>query len=221
MEKLKNVLLFFVLLGTFFLLPAQEKRPGVDIFLLFDKSKSLNDYGQISEMKNWVEKNIVDGILIPGDWICIKTFCGENETLLEMEIADTASIEKIRETVKNIKADGYYTDLGLLMDNILPEINARQSRSNRKHFVFVVSDMIQQAAPESPYNGKDKFFSHSALKYTRETKHKYWKDVAVGINIDSKINSIATLFYNGMNSGKPRLKGSVPVPRPLAQNPLP
>lgn len=221
MTKLKNVLLSFALFFAFFLLPAQEKRPGVDIYLLFDKSKSLNDYGQISEMKAWVEKNIIDGILMPGDWISIKTFCGNTETLIEIEITDNQSIEQIRNAVKNIKADGYYTDLGLLMDTVIPEIMTKQNNTDRKNFVFIVSDMIQQASPESRYWGKDKYFSHPNLKYMRETKHKFWKDVAVGVNIDEKVNSLSALFYSNMQKGLPRITGTIPIPRPLAQNPLP
>ena len=219
---MKTKLVFFTILLLLIIgvLSADSRTQGVDIFLLIDKSKSLNDYSQISQIKRWAKNNIAEDILIPGDWIYIDTFCGTTEHLLSLQIQDETSIQQVKDVIQNIKADGYYTDFGTLMDTLSVTLNER-AKNGRKKYAFILSDMIQQAPPDSKYLPMDKNFSHSMLTFQRIIPQKHWKVVNFGINIDTKVKTVTDKFYSAIQSPENRKSGRITMPMALAQNIIP
>lgn len=219
---MKTKLVFFtiLLLLSIGVLSADSRNQGVDIFLLIDKSRSLNDYSQISQIKKWAIKNISEDILIPGDWIYIDTFCGTTDHLLSLQIQDETSIEQVKNVIKNIKADGYYTDFGTLMDTLSITLNER-AKNGRKKYAFILSDMIQQAPPDSKYLSMDKNFSHAMLTFQRIIPQKHWKVVNFGINIDAKVKTVTDKCYTSIQTLANRKTGSITTPMALAQTNIP
>ena len=74
MLKIKSILFiisFFIISFTAF---AGERTIPVDVFLMIDKSQSMNEPGKFDSLHKWVRDTLVTEMLIPEDWITVWEF---------------------------------------------------------------------------------------------------------------------------------------------------
>ena len=98
--KIKKVFFIFLLLAVvLFNLNAGERTMPVDMIIMIDKSLSMQDSGKFESLKQWVLDELIDQIIITGDWISIYQFYESPEHLISIEIKSKEDTNKIIKTV--------------------------------------------------------------------------------------------------------------------------
>ena len=167
-------------------LSADDRTENIDVYLVIDKSLSMEE--EISAVKNYISDSIVDELLIPGDNLVVIVFYGNAERLYSGET--TAAKEDIRAKLREIRADGRFTDIGNALDTLRNAIPDTESDGRRK-YMLLITDGIQEAPPESPYYAPDGGFTHEFLANTKEILMEGWKVHILGIGANTAAREVA------------------------------
>ena len=165
------LIMFIVLFLQFPVFP-DNREDNIDVFIVLDKSLSMED--KIEAVSGYINTFIVDKIIIPGDMLYILDFYGKTEILINSTITDENHKTEIKNTIKKVKADGRFTDIGNALDG-LSEIIPRYENNGRLKYMLLITDGKQEAPPESVYYSPDGSFNHRFLEHTRTIEKQGWK----------------------------------------------
>lgn len=182
-KRLPFLLLF---ISISFLLTADDRTENIDVFLVVDKSLSMEE--EIEAVKSYINESIIDELLIPGDNFVVIIFYGEAEVLLEGTVSATKT--SIFNLVSYIEADGRFTDIGNALDKLKTTLPLLETEGNRK-YLLLITDGIQEAPPQSPYYSPDGSFNHEFLENTKEIVMEGWKIHILGIGSSTAAKEIA------------------------------
>lgn len=181
--------LFFILahlLLSINILEADERNENIDVFLVVDKSLSMEE--EIQAVKEYIDESIIDELLIPGDYLVIITFYGKAEIHVSEEVNRDRS--SVQEKIDLVDADGRFTDIGNAFD-ILKEALSQRGEQDRRKYLLLITDGIQEAPPESKYYSADGSFNHEFLLNTKEILMEGWKVHILGIGTSTAAREIA------------------------------
>lgn len=178
MRKVPVLALFLVFSVSTAFLPADQRKENIDIIVAVDKSLSM--VGEIEAVKEYFNSYIVDQVAIAGDFLVVVAFYGKPEILFAGEIQGNPDRAAVREKIREIRANGRYTDIGSALDAIKEQFDARAG-DGRKKFVLLITDGIQEAPPESRYYSKDGKFNHAFLENAKTIQKEGWKIQVLGI----------------------------------------
>ena len=183
-------LCIFLIFLTFSYIFADERTEPIDVFIVLDKSLSMVE--EIDAVTDYVNDEIVNGILRPdlGDYILIIQFFGEAKTLLSMDVQTDFDVKEIKTIVREIHADGYYTDIG----NALDALNVRLTNhpeTGRRKYLLLITDGVQEAPPRSAYYSEDGSFNHRFLENTKTIQKEGWKIHILGIGQETATKEVA------------------------------
>ncbi len=185
----KHIFLFmFIMLFLRFPVFSDNREENIDVFIVLDKSLSMED--KIGAVSGYINTYIVDRIIIPGDMLYILDFYGKTEILINSEITDENHKTEIKNTIKEVKADGRFTDIGNALDG-LSEIIPRYENNGRLKYMLLITDGKQEAPPESIYYSPDGSFNHRFLEHTRTIEKQGWKIQVLGIGNNTDAKAIA------------------------------
>ena len=181
-------LVFFALIGFF--LPsnvsADDRTENIDVFLVVDKSLSMEE--EIGAVKEYLRDSVVDELLIPGDNLVVIVFYGSADILMAEPVPSVRSA--IHEKIAAINADGRFTDIGNALDVLRTAISENEN-DNRRKYLLLITDGIQEAPPESVYYSPDGSFNHEFLQNTKEILKEGWKIHILGIGSATAAREIA------------------------------
>ncbi len=182
------LLLFFALIVVFIPVSAaaDDRTENIDVFLVVDKSLSMEE--ELSAVRNYISTSIIDELLIPGDNLVLIVFYGSAELLFSGKA--TADKSDIRGIVQEIRADGRFTDIGNALDTLRSTIPDSKSEDRRK-YLLLITDGIQEAPPESAYYTPDGSFNHEFLANTKEILMEGWKIHILGIGSATAAKEVA------------------------------
>jgi len=169
---------FLSLLTSVAGLQADQRKENIDIIVAVDKSLSMVD--RIGAVKEYFNSYIVDQVTIPGDFLVVIDFYGKTEVLHSGEIQSDEDRTLVKRKISEIRANGRYTDIGGALDAIKDQFDTRAS-DNRKKFVLLITDGIQEAPPESKYYSKDNKFNHAFLDNAKTIQKEGWKVQVLGL----------------------------------------
>lgn len=185
--KIKKLIFIFLLLaGVLFNLNAGERTMPIDMIIMIDKSLSMQDPGKFDSLKQWVLDELIDQIIITGDWISIYQFYENPEHLISIEIKSKEDTDKIIKTVNKISPNGRFTDVGRALDKIQEAVNQR-GENGRYKVLFMLTDLEQDAPMTSKYSGKQKKFSSPYLIESRIIKHENWYEITVDMGLQERV----------------------------------
>ena len=185
--KIKKLIFIFLLLAVvLFNLNAGERTMPVDMIIMIDKSLSMQDPGKFESLKRWVLDELIDQIIITGDWISIYQFYESPEHLISIEIKSKEDTKKIIKTVNKISPNGRFTDVGMALDKIQEAVNQR-GENGRYKVLFMLTDLEQDAPITSKYSGKQKKFSSPYLIESRIIKHENWYEITVDMGLQERV----------------------------------
>ncbi|MBI9100844.1 MAG: VWA domain-containing protein [Spirochaetales bacterium] len=164
------------------------REDNIDLFLVLDKSLSMIE--EIDAVKEYVGDFLIDSFLIKGDNLLLINFYGEAVTLIQTSIKDNVIKDRILSDVEAIIADGRWTDIGNALDLLNKEVN-RFPSENRRKYLLLITDGIQEAPPESKYWSDDGGFNHEFLENTRIIQKNGWKIQIIGIGSATAAREIA------------------------------
>ncbi len=183
----KAIFISFLLILSFSSIFADERTENIDIYLVLDKSLSMVE--EINSVKQYVIENIIDKIVIMGDYFLLIPFYGTTDNTFNDYINSNQKLEELRNDVLNLKADGRFTDIGNALDKLGENIKPT-NKSNRK-YMLLITDGKQEAPKNSPYYSPDGTFNHKFLENTKEIQKKGWKIVVLGIGTNTAAQEIA------------------------------
>ncbi|ULQ60596.1 VWA domain-containing protein [Brucepastera parasyntrophica] len=143
-EKNGLALLLIPLFSIIFPVFAGERTIPVDMFLMIDKSLSMEEPGKFETMHTWVQEQLLGQMLIEGDWITLYSFYGKPDHLLTLTIAGEADRAKIIQVFNSIEPDGRFTDIGLALDTLKDALKQR-GENDRYKIMLLLTDLRQEA----------------------------------------------------------------------------
>ena len=205
MQKVLKFVFAVLFFTCSFFLVAGERTIPVDIFLMIDKSLSMDEPGKFDSLQKWVLDELIEQMIIPGDWVTIYQFYEKPEHILTTTVEDAASRRKIYNTVKAIKADGHYTDIGAALDTVQAALDARGSNGRFK-VLLLLSDLVQDAPWTSKYRGKQASFKSPFLVEARTVQHDNWYEITLDMDIQDAVVQRTQSLYSDVvaNEGLPR-----------------
>ncbi len=191
---MKMRIFFLISLVLTLLLPfqaaADEREEPIDVIIALDKSKSMAENEKIEAVIEYVNSYIIDELLIEGDFFLVVAFYGQTEVPVSITISGPEDKERAKQIIGSLLADGVYTDIGNALD-VLGEQVDRYAHADRKKFLLLITDGIQEAPPESEYYSPDGSFNHAFLENTKVIQKKGWKVHILGIGTHEQAEELA------------------------------
>jgi hypothetical protein len=167
----------------------KELRSGsLDVVLLLDKSLSMAPY--FEEAKNYAAGNVLGAILIPGDRLIVETVYGKVDRLVTATISSEEDKAKAIRAIRQVKADGRFTDLGAALDAAKKDLD-ELGQPERPKYVLLITDERQEAPKGSPYQAPDYKLKHPALAYVKRLDLGKFRAITVGLHVADKVNAAA------------------------------
>ncbi len=189
MNKKNSRIVFIVLIVIVFCfnVNADTREENIEVFLVLDKSLSMVE--EIDAVKGYVNNFIIDEFLITGDYLLIITFYGKSDVFLEEKI-DSDEKERLKHKIETLLANGRFTDIGNALDKLKTVVEQHKSDNKRK-YLLLITDGIQEAPPQSKYYSSDGRFNHFFLENTKTIQKKGWKIQILGIGSGTAVKEIA------------------------------
>ena len=198
----KAIFIFFLcffLLFSISNLIADKRTDNIEIYLVFDKSLSMVE--EIDSVKNYVIDNIIDRIVIEGDYFILIPFYGSTDNSFNGYIESTSDFDRLRTIIEQLEADGRFTDIGNALNTL--RTNIKSNNENTRKYMLLVTDGKQEAPLDSPFYSPDGSFNHEFLENTKEIQKQGWKIVVLGIGNDSDAEKVAkelSAGYTGVSN---------------------
>ena len=201
MLKVKSIFCILVFCILSYATFAGERTIPVDVFLMIDKSKSMNEPGKFNSLHRWVRDTLVTEMLIPEDWITVWEFYEEPHELQTLIIKNENDRNELIKTIDSITPDGAFTDIGRALDAIQDSLNKR-GRNNRYKILLLVTDLEQDAPWTSKYRGKQESFKSPYLAEARIIKHDNWYEITLDMDIQDKVVKTTKELYTNIIDNK-------------------
>lgn len=182
----KLFIIHLLLFSISSIIVAEDRTEPIDVFLVVDKSLSMRE--EIEAVRRYINNSIVDELLIQGDNLVVITFYGQAEVLISEEVG--ALKEPIKSRIEGIEADGRFTDIGNALDALRGALTVLETVERRK-YLLLITDGIQEAPPDSPYYSQNGSFNHAFLQNAREIQKEGWKIHVLGIGTATAAKEIA------------------------------
>ncbi len=187
---------------------SKEARPGsLDVILLLDKSLSMESY--FNKAKEYAAGQVIGPILIPGDRLIVELVYGKVERLIRIDITSEADKAKVIRAIREVKADGRFTDLGKGLDAAQRDLE-ELGQPERPKYVLMITDERQEAPPGSPYQSSDYKLRHPSLEYVKKLDLGEFRAITIGLQVRDKVSQTAPEVM--------KLLLEAPVNRSEAQN---
>jgi hypothetical protein len=179
----------------------------LDVILLLDKSLSMESY--FNKAKEYAAGQVIGPILIPGDRLIVELVYGKVERLIRIDITSEADKAKVIRAIREVKADGRFTDLGKGLDAAQRDLE-ELGQPERPKYVLMITDERQEAPPGSPYQSSDYKLRHPSLEYVKKLDLGEFRAITIGLQVRDKVSQTAPEVM--------KLLLEAPVNRSEAQN---
>lgn len=198
----------FILTCLFSVLVFSDTRSeSIDFFILFDKSKSMVD--KIEKARTYTAQEILGRYILPNDWICFIEFYGTTNVVFKGTITNEQDKKRLIQSLLAIEANGRYTDIGNALDVLKQEVIAR-GYPERSKYILLITDLRQEAPPQSKYQSTDYSIAHPALEYVLKKELDGFYLITLGITIESKAHDLAKYVINTLTQLPERNAEQIP-----------
>ena len=209
--KIFTIILSILLFSTQFTFALERTEP-VDLYLVIDKSISMEETNSFDAMKNWICNKFLKRCVTMDDFITVFIFYGESKVIFSETIKTPEDLDNLIALIQEQKADGPFTDIGSVLDNAKKRLDLTQSSRMRVTLLF--TDLIQEASYSSKYAGTyydfaDKYLSSDRIIYHEGNQTQgigSWYEIAVRTASDQNVADLAKKIYNNIvASGNSRI----------------
>ncbi len=168
------------LLSCVALLPmaADDRTEPIDLMVALDRSLSMRQ--EIGAVKQYIETQIVDQTLQPGDTFVVVAFYGQNEIAVSQTLTATSDRESIKRAIDALAPKEAFTDIGFALDRLRDEVRER-GVPGRKKTLLLITDAIDEPPPGSKYSDPGSWRGHEYMRVTSETQKEGWKIIVLGV----------------------------------------
>jgi hypothetical protein len=150
-----------------------------------DKSLSMAPF--FDKAKAYAAGNLIGAILVPGDRLVVEAVYGKTERLISTTIVSDEDKAKAIRTIRGLKANGRFTDLGAALDTAKRDLD-ELGKPERPKYVVLVTDERQEAPKGSPYQAPDYKLKHPSLEYVKRTDLGKFRAITVGLQVGPKVS---------------------------------
>ena len=191
---------------------ALERTEPVDLYIIIDKSISMDETNSFDSMKDWICNKFLKRCVAMEDFITVFIFYGESKVIYSETIKTPEDIDNLIAVIQEQKADGPFTDIGSVLDNAKKRLDL--TPSSRMRVTLLFTDLIQEASYSSKYAGTyydfaDKYLSTDRIMYHEGDSTQgigSWYEIAVRTASDQSVADLAKKIYNNIvASGNSRI----------------
>ena len=207
----KFILVLLILFSTQFIFALERTEP-VDLYLVIDKSISMDETNSFDSMKDWICNKFLKKCIAMEDFITVFIFYGESKVVFSETIKSQEDLDNLINLIMEQKADGPFTDIGSVLDNAKKRLDL--TPSSRMRVTLLFTDLIQEASYSSKYAGTYYDFADKYLASDRIVYHEgdstqgigSWYEIAVRTASDQSVADLAKKIYNNIvASGNSRI----------------
>ena len=207
----KFILVLLILFSTQFIFALERTEP-VDLYIIIDKSISMDETNSFDSMKDWICNKFLKRCVAMEDFITVFIFYGESKVVYSETIKTPEDLDNLIAVIQEQKADGPFTDIGSVLDNAKKRLDL--TPSSRMRVTILFTDLIQEASYSSKYAGTYYDFADKYLASDRIIYHEgdstqgigSWYEIAVRTASDQSVADLAKKIYNNIvASGNSRI----------------
>jgi Mg-chelatase subunit ChlD len=183
----------FVLVLTLSLFSqTQEDRdaPRRDVFVILDVSGSMINQNKFSNVREYLNREVIGGLLKNGDTFNLITFGDYAAEQFSRTVNSDSDRESIKTDIAKIEPDHNYTDIGMAMEK-LAEVLEKREQSGIRRVIFFITDGLNAPPPGSPYNGKDLALDERFRTLGEKISKEGWFLYVIGIGGKTDAQAIA------------------------------
>lgn len=212
MKFFQKFVFFLVMLFSTQFIFALERTEPVDLYIIIDKSISMDETNSFDSMKDWICNKFLKRCIAMEDFITVFIFYGESKVIYSETIKTPEDIDNLIAVIQEQKADGPFTDIGSVLDNAKKRLDL--TPSSRMRVTLLFTDLIQEASYSSKYAGTyydfaDKYLSTDRIMYHEGDSTQgigSWYEIAVRTASDQSVADLAKKIYNNIvASGNSRI----------------
>ncbi len=160
--------------------PASATRKPNDVVVAVDVSGSMSSKSVFTDVKTYLEGELVRPLLKPGDRFTLIVFGERARALPTRTIASEADIEAAVADIKGLQAGEDFTDLGSALE-VLDGAMASRAEGDFRPVAVFITDGKNAPPPTSPYSGKDLSVDDRFTESGRRIAKKGWFLYVVGL----------------------------------------
>jgi Mg-chelatase subunit ChlD len=161
-----------------------------DVCVILDVSGSMNEERKFSNVQDYLEKEVIDGLLQTGDAFTLITFGDSAAERFSRTIDSGAAKAALRDDLRGLKADNDYTDIGTAMEKLAEVLERRRAPGVRQVILFI-TDGKNTPPPQSPYAGKDLGMDERFRSLGEKISKGGWFLYVIGIGSGTDAEKIA------------------------------
>lgn len=196
-NKFAAFLAFFTLCFALSPLQAESRKGNLDLFVLMDRSLSMVE--EFSDLQDYVDNELIDGLLIRGDSVTLMAFFGETQHVFSGIVGEKITQEELKNIVDTLAPDRHYTDIGSALDELKKTV-VNTTGKGLPDYVLLLTDGIHEGPPGSPYPGKTEEFDHPLRRSARIIRHDGWNTEVLPFPFLEKAGRLASDVVTAWNS---------------------
>lgn len=179
---------------------AQDTQKPNDVVVAVDVSGSMSSKGVFSEVKAYLENELVRPLLKPGDRFTLIVFGSLARALPTRTIASDADLSAVVADIQSLSADEDFTDLGSALET-LDGVLASRSQGDYRPVAIFITDGKNAPPPTSPFSGKDLSVDDRFTESGRRIAKKGWLLYVVGLGERNDADVVAAAVEGSVAVG--------------------
>ncbi|MDR1428946.1 MAG: VWA domain-containing protein [Spirochaetaceae bacterium] len=184
------VLALYVLEGVFAQTSADRDAARRDVYVMLDVSGSMNTEEKFPHVIDYIEREVLDGLLKTGDTFTLISFGDTSGERFSRTLSGEDDRLALREELGNLRADDNYTDIGTALETLADILEKRNVPDVRRVILFI-TDGKNTPPPSSPYYGKDLSVDEHFRSVGEKISRGGWFLYVIGIGGDTDVRDIA------------------------------
>lgn len=203
----RRTILVILLVTAFACLHGESRSSSVDFVLLVDTSLSMAD--AIDDAKRYAAGEVIGRLVEPGDWVSVLQFYGRSEVVWQGDVRGEEDVAAIVRSLNGLVADGRYTDIGSVLDEMDALIMAR-GQPDRPKYILLITDERQEAPQGTRYYAPDYVIRHPLLEYVKRVDMGAFRVITIGYGLSSRIEGEARSLMTTLSEPPARREPTLP-----------
>ena len=164
-----------------------------DIVVILDVSGSMEDNNKFINVKNYLDKEVIDGLLKNGDDFTLVLFGTRAREQFSRTINSDADRSALKAELGKLEPTDDFTDIGTAMEKAA-EIIERPEKADTRRVVLFITDGLNAPPPGSKYKGVDISVDERFKSLGERISQGAWFLYVIGIGGNTAAGDIASLI---------------------------
>ncbi|MCL2070567.1 MAG: VWA domain-containing protein [Treponema sp.] len=163
-----------------------------EVFVILDVSGSMNQQNRFTNVQDFLDTEIVDGLLREGDDFTLLTFGERVAERFSRTIRSEADRVSLKAELRGLRANEDFTDIGAAMERTA-EILERPERAGTRRVILFITDGFNAPSWGSPFRGADISIDERFRNLGERISRGAWFFYVIGIGGETAAEDVARL----------------------------